>query len=253
MFTVRLKINKPLYISAYIVHVIFQQFMKKNKTGCHLDKCMLCRLCIPEWLAAVDSHRENFSFKKGELIFREGDEVTGVFFIYSGKVKVHKKWGEEKELIVRLAAEGDIVGHRGIGGDAYYPVSATALEPVTVCYIDLKFFYATLKTNHEFLYELMMFYARELKESENNMRNLVHMPVKNRVAYILLQLSKKFGADNDGFINISLSKQDVSSLAGAAYETVFRALKELKDEHIIDEDGKYIKITDRGRLEKTIG
>jgi CRP-like cAMP-binding protein len=227
--------------------------MKKSKPNCDLNRCILCRQCIPEWLPAVDANRENFSFKKGELLFNEGDEVKGVFFIYSGKVKVHKKWGEDKELIVRLAAEGDIVGHRGIGGDAYYPVSATALESVTACYIDLKFFQATLKTNHEFLYELMMFYARELKESENNMRNLVHMPVKNRVSYILLQLLKKFGTNSNGFINISLSKQDVSSLAGAAYETVFRSIKELKDENIIDEDGKYIRIIDKEKLEKTVG
>ena len=227
--------------------------MKKNKISCDLNKCILCRLSLPEWLPAVDANRENFSFKKGELLFNEADEVKGVFFIYSGKVKVHKKWGEDKELIVRLAAEGDIVGHRGIGGDPYYPVSATALEPVVACYIDLKFFQATLKTNHEFLYELMMFYARELKESENNMRNLVHMPVKNRVAYILLQLLKKFGTNGDDFINISLSKQDLSSLAGAAYETVFRSIKELKDENIIDEDGKRIKITDIEKLQKTAG
>jgi CRP/FNR family transcriptional regulator len=227
--------------------------MRKNKTSCDLTRCILCRLCVPEWLAAVDANRQNFSFKKGELLFHEGEEVKGVFFIYSGKVKVHKKWGDDKELIVRLASEGDIVGHRGIGGDIYYPVSATALEPVIVCYIDLRFFQATLKTNHEFLYELMMFYARELKESENNMRNLVHMPVKNRVAYILLQLLKKFGSNENGFIDISLSKQDLSSLTGAAYETVFRSMKELKDENIIDEDGKYIKITDIQKLQRTVG
>lgn len=227
--------------------------MKKNKTDCDLKKCILCKLCIPEWLPAVDTNRQNFSFKKGESLFTEGDLVKGMFFIYSGKVKVHKKWGDDKELIVRLAKQGDIVGHRGIGGDTYYPVSATALEPVTVCFIDLDFFQATLKVNHDFLYELMMFYAKELKESENNMRNLVHMPVKNRVAHILLQLQGKFGKNADGFIDISLSKQDLCSIAGAAYETVFRVVKELKDESIIDENGKFIKILDGVRLQQVVG
>ncbi len=227
--------------------------MKKNKTDCDLKNCILCKLCIPEWIPAIDAHRQNFSFKKGEALFHEGDQVNGMFFIYTGKVKVHKKWGEDKELIVRLAKQGDIVGHRGIGGDTTYPVSATALEPVTVCFIDLAFFQATLKVNHNFLYELMMFYATELKVSENNMRNLVHMPVKNRVANILLQLQGKFGKNSDGFIDISLSKQDLSSYTGAAYETVFRVVKELKDETIIDEDGKFIKIVDEARLRLTVG
>lgn len=227
--------------------------MKNSKNDCDLKSCILCKQCIPEWLPAIDANRKNISFRKGEMLFSEGEPVKGMFFLYSGKVKVHKKWGDDKELIVRLAKQGDIVGHRGIGGDTYYPVSATALEPVTVCYIDLDFFQATLKVNYNFLYELMMFYAKELKVSENNMRNLVHMPVKNRVAHILLQLQEKFGKDKEGYINISLSKQDLCSIAGAAYETVFRVVKELKDEEILDEDGKFIKILNEARLQQAVG
>jgi CRP-like cAMP-binding protein len=226
--------------------------MRKNKNDCDLKSCILCKQCLPEWLPAMESNRKNFNFRKGDLLFSEGEPVKGMFFLYSGKVKVHKKWGDDKELIVRLAKKGDIVGHRGIGGDTYYPVSATALESVTVCFIDLDFFQSTLKVNQGFLYELMMFYARELKESENNMRNLAHMPVKNRVANILLQLQSKFGKNSEGYIDISLSKQDLCSIAGAAYETVFRVVKELKDEEILDEDGKFVKIKNEKILRQLV-
>ena len=95
--------------------------MKKNKNGCDLKSCFLCRLCAKEWLPAIDVHRESFHVNKGELLFKEGEVVTGIYFIYSGKFKVHKKWGDEKELIVRLAKDGDILGHRGLGSDIYYP------------------------------------------------------------------------------------------------------------------------------------
>ena len=87
--------------------------MKKNKQNCDLNSCFLCRGCLPEWRPAIDAHRKGYHFKKGELIFREGDKVEGVYFVNSGKVKVHKKWGEEKELIIRFAKEGEIFGHRG--------------------------------------------------------------------------------------------------------------------------------------------
>jgi CRP-like cAMP-binding protein len=222
--------------------------MKKTNISCDLKECILCKRCLPEWLPAIAANRRNFKLKKGELLFKEGATVTGMYFIYSGKVKVHKKWGDDKELIVRIAGKGDIVGHRGLGGDIFYPVSGTALEPVTVCFVGLDFFQATLKVNHGFLYELMMFYARELKESENNMRNMAHMPVKNRVAHVLLQLQRKFGKTKEGFIDIVLSKQDLSSYVGAAYETVFRVLKELKDEGLVDAEGKQIKILDENKL-----
>lgn len=100
---------------------------------------------MQDWLPAIDIHRKNFEVKKGQTIFSEGDPVTGIYFIYNGTVKVHKKWDKEKELIIRFAKQGDILGHLGLGNDSFYPVSTTALEPVTVCYLDLAFFVNDLK------------------------------------------------------------------------------------------------------------
>jgi len=118
---------------------------------------------LPEWLPAIDANRKVFHFKKGEALFREGDLMTGIYFIYNGTVKVHKKWGSEKELIVRFAKKGDIAGHRGLGNDHSYSVTATALELVAACFIEMGFFNATIKVNTGFLFELMMFFAEELK------------------------------------------------------------------------------------------
>src|SRR5258708_35226270 len=99
--------------------------MKKNKNGCDLESCFLCNRCLPEWKPAIAEHRDSLHFRKGEMIFKEGDKVEGIYFVCSGKVKVHKQWGTEKELIIRLARKGDIVGHRGLGQDSIYPISAT--------------------------------------------------------------------------------------------------------------------------------
>jgi CRP-like cAMP-binding protein len=216
--------------------------MKKNNHSCDLQSCFLCQRCLPEWIPAVQANRQNLSYKKGELIFREGDVVEGIYFVYSGTVKVHKKWGTEKELIIRFARKGDIFGHRGLGHDHHYPISATALESVQVCYLDLDFFQASLKVNQDFMYGLLLFFADELQESERKMRNLAHMQVKGRVAQALLSLQDKFGLTPEGFINIILSRQDLASLVGATYETVFRIINELAQEQLIALDGKNISL-----------
>jgi len=114
----------------------------------------------------------------------------------------------------------------------------------------LDFFKATLKTNYDFLYELMQFFANELKDSERNMRNLAHMSVKGRIAQALLTLEEKFGSTQDGFINLSVSRQDLASFAGTTYETVFRVLNELIAENAISTEGKVIKITDKEIISK---
>src|SRR5215831_4840981 len=206
----------------------------KNNKECDLNSCFMCRCCLPEWRPAIAASKKNVYFKKGELIFREGDKVTGIFFVYSGRVKVHKKWGGEKEIIVRFAKEGGIFGHRGLANDQVYPISATALEPVTACYIDREFLMASLKVNHDFMYQLMLFLVQELAISERNMRNLAHMPVKGRLAQALLTLDEVFGVRENGFIDITLSRQDLASFAGTTYETVFRIMNELVKEGIIE-------------------
>ncbi len=222
--------------------------MKKKNNNCDLKSCFLCQRCLPEWLPAVQAQRKNLQFKKGELIFREGEEVKGIYFVYSGTVKVHKKWGTEKELIIRFAQKGDIFGHRGLGHEPHYPISATAIEPVSVCYVDLEFFQTSLKVNQEFMYGLLLFFADELQESERKMRNLAHMQVKGRVAQALLSLEEKFGRSPEGHIGITLSRQDLASLVGATYETVFRIINELEQEELIGLDAKNITITDAVKL-----
>lgn len=227
--------------------------MKRNKKGCDLKSCFLCRLCSKEWLPVINIHRQSFHVNKGELLFTEGSELTGIYFIYKGTFKVHKKWTDDKELIVRIAKNGAILGHRGLGNDIYYPASATALEPSEVCFIDLDFFHATLKVNYQFLYELMMFFAGELKESEKKMRNLAHMPVKGRVARALLNFKTKFGTTPEGFIDLILSRQDLASYTGTTYETVFRIMNELVQEGSVTLSGKSICIVDDDKLNAHAG
>lgn len=221
--------------------------MKISKKNCDLRSCSFCNQCLREWLPAVEANRKTFQVAKGETIFREGEPVTGVYFIYEGAFKVHKQWGD-KELIVRFARKGDIVGHRGLGDEPVFPVSGTALEPSSVCLIELEFFMNSLKVNHDFLFKLMMFFAEELKVSERRMRNLAHMPVKGRVAQAILSLQSKFGKNAEGFIDLTLTKQDLASYTGATYETIFRVLTELSNDHIIKLAGKNIGILDETKL-----
>ena len=222
--------------------------MKSKKKVCDLKTCFLCRNCEREWLPAVGANRKNLYYKKGEIIFSEGESMNGMFFLIEGSVKVHKKWGAEKELIVRFARAGDILGHRGLGYDTDYPVSATALEPVTVCFIDLEFFQASLKMNRTFLLQLMMFFAEELKVSERKMRDLAHMHAKGRVARALISLREKFGEDATGNINMPVSRQNLASYAGTTYETAFRILNDFTEDNIIRVTGNHISILDDVRI-----
>ncbi len=204
--------------------------------------------CLPEWLPAIESAKETFQYNRGEIIFREGEAVKGIYFIYDGTVKVHKKWGPDKELILRFAKGGDIIGHRGIGEEPLYPISATALETTIVCFVTLDFFKATLRINNDFTVKLLMFYAEELQRSEKKMSMLAHMQVRGRISFALLALKKLFGMNEEGAIDIALSRQDLASYAGTTYETVFRTLNDLVELGVIRLINKSIVILQETKL-----
>ncbi|HEU4634315.1 MAG TPA: Crp/Fnr family transcriptional regulator [Flavisolibacter sp.] len=219
---------------------------------CNLGSCFLCSSCIPEWKEAVAVKKRTFQYKRGQNIFKKGDKVTGIYFIYEGSVKVYKPWGDLKQLILRFAKAGDILGHRGLGGDEVYPITATAMEDTKACFITNSFLEATLKTNSSFTYKLMHFYAHELQRAEKRMRNLAHMEVKGRIADALLELASVFGQDPAKYIAASVTRQDIASYAGTTYETVFKFFNELTAAKIISTTGKSIKINNSNKLKQFI-
>ncbi|MFL5787225.1 MAG: Crp/Fnr family transcriptional regulator [Flavisolibacter sp.] len=212
----------------------------------------MCRTCIPEWKEIIALKKNTILLKKGRILFNEGEKVTGIYFMYSGLVKVHKHWADDKELIVRFAGEGDIIGIRALGASLKYPVSATSITDSKVCYITNDFLEASLKANPGFTYQLMHFYATELQKADKRMRNLALMEVKGRIAEALLDITELSRGLHEKENMISLNRQDIASYAGTTYETVFKFFNELVKQKIISTEGKTIRINKPEKLKAYI-
>jgi len=218
-----------------------------NGLTCDLTRCFLCRNCIPEWKELIALKKRTLSIKKGKTLFREGEKVEGIFFLYSGAVKIHAPWGDGREMIFRFARGGEIAGHRGLWGmgseaATLYPISATALEDTTACFVPNEFLEASLKANPSLSYTLMHFYAAELQKAEKRMRELTHLEVKGRIANALLDIEAIFGRDREGRIAMNLTRQDIAAYAGTTYETVFKLFNEWIAEGVLVTVGKEIKL-----------
>lgn len=210
--------------------------------------CFLHHHSLPEWAGAIAAHAETVHFKKGQVLFGEGEPAGHFYFLHAGMAKVHKQWGAEKDLIIKFAAPGDVLGHRGMGREPRYPVTATALEAGSACRVSTEFFMTSLKVNNGLAISMMMLYAAELQEAERKMRNMVHMDVKGRIADALLAIRTAFGTDAAGNIHPLLTKQDIASYAGTTYETLFKTLNEWGQEGIVAVAGKDIRILREKKL-----
>jgi CRP/FNR family transcriptional regulator len=209
----------------------------------------LKQYCSREWQQFIDFHKETFEFEANSYIFKEGEAVKGLFIVNSGKIKVFSTTDDNKETLIRLAADGSVIGHRGFGGDWTYPVSAYTYTKTKVTFIPLDIFNILAKANTEFTYHLMMFFAEELRQSEEK-NNLI--PVKNKIARAILMNYNVFGIDTKDTSKLSytISRKDYAAIVNTTYETVIRVLSDLNKEKIIELQAKSIRIIDIKKLEK---
>lgn len=198
------------------------------------------KYCSAEWISFLKFHSSEIHLGAKEQIFKIGDPTKGVYLLIDGKVKVLTA-GVEQNRIIRLASNGDIIGHRGFGGNWTYPILAETLTPCKLIFMPIEVFNQVVKSNPELGFFMMMFFAEELRESE---RFTIPQPVKCKIAYVIYKNFLAFGGENEhgGKLNYTLSRTEIANYAGTTYESVIRALAELNKEKIIKLEGKSISI-----------
>ena len=65
-----------------------------------------------------------------------------------------------------------------------------------------------------------------------------------------LFLVNDFGLDNQQFLNISLTREELANIVGTATESVIRLLSEFKSDKLVELNGRKIKILNTKGLEK---
>ena len=214
-----------------------------------LKKSIFCELSSKE-LEDLNFSKSCNYYKKGQIIFFEGNYPDGLYCIREGKIKVFKTGREGKEQIIRLANSGDLLGYRALIAGEKYSASTSTLEDSYICFVRKDAVFELFKKNSSFSLSLIKLMSKDLEEIENRMVNLAQKPVRERLAETLLILKETYGYDNNSFLNISLSREDLANIVGTATETVIRLLADFKEDNLISTQGKKIKILNLKKLIK---
>ncbi len=188
---------------------------------------------------------------KGQILFLQDTRPHGLYCVKKGKLKIFRKGSEGKEQIVRLAKDADVVGYRALLSEENYQCGAAALEETTLCYVPKHAFSQLLGQNTVIYKKMVQLLASDLKNAEIKISDLSQKPVRERVAETLLSLKAKYGTEEDGSINISLTREELANMVGTATESFIRILSDFKKEGIIEVEHKKIRIADEDHLYAT--
>lgn len=205
-----------------------------------------------EELKAVSDSKVMRKVKKGELIFDEGEKLGGVYCVRNGVSKLAKLSSNGKDQIVKLASKGEVLGQRSVVAEEHSNLSATAVNDMEVCFVPKEAIVNTLHKNPDFTFEVLRHMAHDLREADDVIVNMSQKTVKQRIAEALLYLKNRFGEDNDGFLTLVLSREDIANVVGTATESCIRILSDFRKEGLIKTSGKRMAIVDARKLQDLV-
>ena len=201
-------------------------------------------------LMRVSACKTGKIYKKGQVIFEEGETLNGVYCVKDGVCKLSKLSENGKDQVVKLVVKGGILGKRSLVTDQSANLSAVALNDMEMCFIPKSEIMADLQKNASFTMDVLKTMAEDLKDADDALVNMAQKSVKQRMAETLLYVNTNFGIDNEGYLSIVLSREDYASIVGTATESAIRILSQFKKEGLISTKGKQIKIEDENGLKR---
>lgn len=192
--------------------------------------------------------KDSVTVKKGEVIFNEGDVMNGVYCIKEGTCKLVKMNSNGKDTIIKLITKGELLGQTSILTEEKSTLSAVAVDDMRVCFIPKSEILGFIDDNKSFSFEVTKNVCQNLNDATNFAVNHTHKTVKERLAISLLEILNSAGTDNEGYLNLQLTREEIASMVGTATESCIRLLAELKKENLIDLKGKKIKILQLNEL-----
>jgi len=185
------------------------------------------------------------SYKKGEIIYRAGDEGGILYVLHAGRIKLFRLNAGGKEQVLRLVEPGEFMGELSLFSSLPLTDNAQALEATTMCVLQGDRLKALMAKYPSIAFKVMDELSRRLEKAEKRIEDISLRSVTHRVSRALLEL-----ANGKKEILLPMTKGDLASQLGMTQETLGRKLAALQEEGLIRLKGhRSIIINDQAALE----
>ena len=187
-------------------------------------------------------HRRTYPAKS--TVINAGDISEELYYLESGSVSVVIEDDDGHEIILAYLNAGDFFGEIGMFDEnrrrSAWVRTRTKCDIASIGYDRLR---ALSSDYPEVLFAMMSQMALRLRNTSRKVGDLAFTDVSGRVARALLDLCKQPDAMThpDG-MQIKITRQELSRIAGCSREMVGRVLKNLEEQHLITASGKTIVV-----------
>jgi CRP-like cAMP-binding protein len=210
-------------------------------------------LLDPEDREALVARAGRRRFRRGSLLIHEGDSGDEVFALLSGRVKVTGTTGEGREVIVRFAGPGELLGELAVIDGQPRLASVEAIDPVEAVAIAGSDFRALLDSHPGISVALLRSLSRRFRGADRARVEFAASQTLGRVAARLLELVERYGepAENGAVaINLPLSQEELAGWTASSREAVAKALQTMRKLGIVNTERRRITVLDPEALRR---
>ena len=185
-----------------------------------------------------------FSYRKDEEIYGEGEPSEYVYQVIRGAVRTHKLLSDGRRQIGAFHLAGDVFG---LDPGTAHRLTAEAITDTTVRLVKRRSLEAAAGSNVRVAHNLWTMTAGELRHAEDHMLLLGRKTAMEKVATFLLEMDRRLA--KAGMMALPMCRRDIGDYLGLTLETVSRALSQLNDQGIlVFSSARQIVLRNRQRL-----
>jgi CRP/FNR family nitrogen fixation transcriptional regulator len=185
-----------------------------------------------------------FSYKKDEEIYGEGETAEYVYQVISGAVRTYKLMSDGRRQIGAFHLPGDVFG---LESGTSHRLAAEAIIDTTVRLVKRRSLEQAAGSDVNVARRLWAITAGELRHAEDHMLLLGRKTAMERVATFLLEMDRRLAVA--GMMALPMCRRDIGDYLGLTLETVSRALSQLHTQGVLGFSGaRQIQLRKRNRL-----
>jgi CRP/FNR family transcriptional regulator, cyclic AMP receptor protein len=199
---------------------------------------------------ALAKEMETIEYRKGDIVFNEGEAGDSLYIVLSGKLKVGRRAADGRQNLIAVMGPSDMVGELSLFDPGPRTATATAVTDTRLARLRKQALRPWLTHRPEIAEQLLRVLARRLRRTNDALADLIFTDVPGRVAKNLLQMAGRFGTRDGGVLRVThdLTQEELAQLVGASRETVNKALADFASRGWLRLDGKSVIILDPERL-----
>jgi CRP-like cAMP-binding protein len=198
-----------------------------------------------EEMLLVEQSKITHYHLRGELLYAQNQPTAAIQCIGSGMIAVIKGEEQGSNIFVRLAHAGETLGYQNLLNGAICSNSAKALSPCTVCHIGTEVLERLFQLQPALEKKFQAHMAEDLDAMEVSILQLASLPVRSRLARLLVALVERYATSWETGVRIMtppMTRRDMSELLCTRPETLTRTMQAMESEGVLQNQGHAITI-----------